>query len=50
MTQTCTELSSLMRVTCHMQVLHVLKQVSAELDAAHRHYLAYKQYGDAADR
>jgi hypothetical protein len=31
-------------------VLAVLKQVSAELDAAQRHYLAYKQFGDAGER
>jgi len=36
--------------TWHLQVLAVLKQVSTELDAAQRHYLAYKQYGDAAER
>jgi hypothetical protein len=33
-----------------MQVLAALKQVSAELDAAQRHYLAFKQYGEAGER
>lgn len=31
-------------------MLALLKQVSAELDAAQRHYLAYKQYGEAGER
>lgn len=40
----------LLHVTALLQVLAVLKQVSAELDAAQRHYLAYKQFGDAGER
>ncbi|WIA19892.1 hypothetical protein OEZ85_005792 [Tetradesmus obliquus] len=37
------------RIRVNKEVLAVLKQVSAELDAAQRHYLAYKQFGDAGE-
>jgi hypothetical protein len=38
------------RTFCFLQVLAVLKQVSADLDAAQRHYLAFKQFGEAGER
>lgn len=38
------------KIRVSTDVLAALKQVSAELDVAQRHYLAYKQYGPAADR